>query len=1834
MAFETKQAPREALLQPGDQVDHYHVVRLLGRGGFGDVYLARDTRLGRRVALKVVHPEHLGSKEATERFLFEARATARFAHPHIITVFGVGEHEGTPYVALEFLEGRTLRQVLRDERPSRPAALRYALAIAEALTEAHGANILHRDLKPENVILPRDGRLRVLDFGLAKKLGPSSPQGAAVTEVAEAIAPTEAMPPPRLVQPPQADAQSDTIALPQLEQPDQGQTLPPTAGAEATPLPLAIDAEATPTEEYATLLSGYDSSAESGVRGTPFYMSPEQWSGGEQSSAVDVWALGVLLHELISGRFPFRASQPLAVGYEVCSARPLELRFEDDDGVPAELVALVARCLCKDPRRRPEAADVVVELRALLSPAQQQLAEEQGPFRGLLPFGERHAGLYFGREAELAAFLEQLRDEPTLAVVGPSGAGKSSFVAAGVVPRMREQGPLVLLRLRPGGDPFAALAARLRAGEQLSTQLSQLSAPSKNGSSGDTTQLAAELAEAPSRLGLELRQLAERHGARVLLFVDQLEELYTQVDDPELRRRFTSALHAAADDPLDPVRVIVTLRDDFLGRVAEGQDARRLLSRVTVLRSPDRAALRAILTRSAEAFGYRYEDDAIVDEMIAAIDDEPACLPLLSFAGRMLWERRDREAKLLRRADYEAMGGVAGALASHADAVIKALSAAQVGVARQLLLRLITAEGTRHTVERGKLLEGLGGDAELVLSRLTEARLLTSGRRGDGDAELELAHERLIDSWGRLSRWIDESREERIFLAEIGQAAALWQRRGERDAEVWQGEALEEARKGLDRCVSVSAEVGRFVAAGEAYEVEQQRAAKRRRGIIRGGLIGAAVAIIGMTVAWGFTLRSEALKVAIARDDAMRQLVRAHSEAAGLAMAQRQPHKARALFRAALERALDRRRVDKALLRQLRLTAFELEQEPLRLKIRLGGLPRAMAFSHDGATLWLLEGLGLMRLDVATGTRRRVLEAKRGGWALAVDRRGRFVAVACQHNKHREGSWGALLLLHPEQGNLLRSFPLPNKPTDLAVVDGNIRFIAAGSLWELASGEGQLRRLTPAPARGSDARLRAHAATSGALRYVRGFFKPRAVERNNERPWQTLPRGDRYWQVAYAGGVWVAGRGSRAPVHELVFEPGGRARALAAPTAVTRIVGTPQHALLAVGLQDGRVQLWDAERLTVRATVRLPAARVWHLSWSGDGQVLAAASRDDLAVWRVGPLLQRASRGHERVVISAAISPGGTRVASSGHQRTLLWDAKQGRLLRRLTSARVDALAMSPDGRRLVGAGADGTIFLWDARTGRQLRLLRGHGGPVVDVSFDAQGRFATISTDKTVRLWSSEGKQLRTLELPAVPLQVAFHPSGKRLAVAVAYRKDRLLLIDLASGERRWRWPSQLVGMKLRSVRYDRDGRLLVVDHTGSTWVDDRKFFGGLAGLGMMRTPGDYTGRHLYLSAPGLHNRAGLLLLARRPKRRIVRKYDGHRAPITTVVEDGSGRTLVTGDHDGVLRFWSRDARVPRAHTPLLIAGAAPRLYSRRGVRTLRPGLTPARWQRPEHAWERAVVTRALDAQRSQDRSTLCMLADDYALELWDLKTDRRLLRRPYDRKKILKHLVQIGGVGRSRLVGAYQRSCMVLVRNTLMLERPGRPSKKLADRVIAVTFQREPLILVTNMKRYRLLRLASDGRQLRDHGESWGSQTFDFDGRALLVSNRSLIVRPWDSDEPQKTRRVPLVSGRLASVASGPLGTILYGSTRGSAVIWDLEGQRKVLQLKLRGPLLHLARVGHHAYFATEQGDVEVVDLAPLMLDPCALLRRVWRRLPAIWIDGKLTPRGAPARHRCLER
>src|SRR3954447_16123745 len=183
-------------LKPGTLLLHYRVVSKIGAGGMGEVYLAEDTKLGRKVALKVLPAEVAANQDRMRRFVLEAKAAAALNHPNIAHIYEIGESDGISFIAMEFIDGQTLGNVFRDGIDL-PKVLRYLQHVAEGLAKAHAAGIVHRDLKPDNIMITRDGHVKILDFGLAKLVGGTneiSRDSEDSSRVATAILPQQSTP--------------------------------------------------------------------------------------------------------------------------------------------------------------------------------------------------------------------------------------------------------------------------------------------------------------------------------------------------------------------------------------------------------------------------------------------------------------------------------------------------------------------------------------------------------------------------------------------------------------------------------------------------------------------------------------------------------------------------------------------------------------------------------------------------------------------------------------------------------------------------------------------------------------------------------------------------------------------------------------------------------------------------------------------------------------------------------------------------------------------------------------------------------------------------------------------------------------------------------------------------------------------------------------------------------------------------------------------------------------------------------------------------------------------------------------------------------------------------------------------------------------------------------------------------------------------------------------------------------------------------------------------------------------------------------------------------------
>jgi serine/threonine protein kinase len=300
----------------GQTLKHYKVEELLGMGGMGVVYRALDTKLHRPVALKLLKPELVADPIRKSRFLVEAQSAAAVTHPAIASIYDIDEADGTMFIAMEFIEGRTVGRLIAEGELDLQGAVEIGHQIAEGLARAHEAKIIHRDIKSDNIMVTRDGHAKLLDFGLAKLLDPDLTEEDIPAEVSRTL-----------------------------------------------------------TRERVHTIAGT-------IMGTTNYMSPEQARGRAVDSRSDIFSLGVVLYEMVTGELPFSRGTGLDTMHAIVfeEAKPVTSLRRN---LPPQVHLIISRCLRKRPEDRyPDAGRLADDLKRL----EQQI--ETGTSLSL-PAGER-----------------------------------------------------------------------------------------------------------------------------------------------------------------------------------------------------------------------------------------------------------------------------------------------------------------------------------------------------------------------------------------------------------------------------------------------------------------------------------------------------------------------------------------------------------------------------------------------------------------------------------------------------------------------------------------------------------------------------------------------------------------------------------------------------------------------------------------------------------------------------------------------------------------------------------------------------------------------------------------------------------------------------------------------------------------------------------------------------------------------------------------------------------------------------------------------------------------------------------------------------------------------------------------------------------------------------------------------------------------------------------------------------------------------------------------------------------------------------------------------------
>jgi serine/threonine protein kinase/DNA-binding XRE family transcriptional regulator len=532
------------------------------------------------------------------------------------------------------------------------------------------------------------------------------------------------------------------------------------------------------------------------VVGSLAYCSPEQLRGVGVGPASDIYALGLLAFELFSGRRPFSATTRDALIYQQLYDAPPLLR-EFVPTIPERADGVIQKALAKDAAQRYQDAlsfvhDLDHELRdaksgwmgathgasdpgGLTSGTSAELLEQDNPFVGLAAFDEANAKNFFGRESLIESLVTRLQESVlprasgisrSLFVIGPSGSGKSSVVRAGLLPALRAGAVKgserwLISTMMPGEDPLQSLAqALLRVASTAPEGLHELLASDRSG-----------LARAIDR------SLAP--NTELLLLVDQFEELFTLCTDSKIREQWIAIICNAMLEPYSRLRVVFTLRADFLDRPLQQIDLAELLQqRTEMVPAMTLEELERAVVGPAKRAGLVFEP-GLVAAILADMGEQSGALPMLQYALAELF--RQRNGRELTLAGFRHMGGIRGALANRAESTYQTLDADAQAASKQLFLRLTTlGEGREDTRRRAfsRELEALFADpAPLIKAResFANARLLSYDRdQSSGKTTVEVAHEALLRNWPQLQDWLASSRSDLRLQRQLADATKIW----------------------------------------------------------------------------------------------------------------------------------------------------------------------------------------------------------------------------------------------------------------------------------------------------------------------------------------------------------------------------------------------------------------------------------------------------------------------------------------------------------------------------------------------------------------------------------------------------------------------------------------------------------------------------------------------------------------------------------------------------------------------------------------------------------------------------------------------------------------------------------------------------------------------------------------------------------------------------------------------------------------------------------------------------------------------------------------------------
>jgi WD40 repeat protein len=1190
------------------------------------------------------------------------------------------------------------------------------------------------------------------------------------------------------------------------------------------------------------------------------------------------------------------------------------------------------------------------------------------PYKGLRAFEEADADDFFGRDSFVTRLLDRLsagseKDQTTpevrvngrfLAVVGPSGSGKSSVIKAGLLPALR-RGRLpgahkwFIAEMTPGSQPLEELeAALLRVAVNPPTSLLKQFNEDQRGI-----------------LRAIKRVLPNDPAVELLLFIDQFEELFTLVEDPDTRQCFLDGLLAAVSETGSRLRVVLTLRADFYDRPllypGLGELVRMHNEVVLTLTAEE---LTEAIRRPAERVGVTFEDD-LVPVIVSEVISQPGALPLMQYALTELFDHCQNG--LLTQAAYRQTGGVLGAPSRRAENVYSNLNLARREVTRQLFLRLVTlGEGVEDTRRRlgipemvGLVAQSVEGDVAAssgeqqevreVLETFGKTRLLSFDRDPHSqNPTVEIAHEALLREWGRLKLWLNEVRAEVRLQRALGSAAGEWVTSGCDPSFLLRGTRLDQFESWAEETLlALNNQERDYLKASRSardarQKVEQVRQTRlatleRRSRRILQALV--SVLLVAMLVSLGLA------------DAARRQANLATAQ--GLALAAR------------MSLSVDHELSIMLALQSLETMYTTSGEEALRnaldsfrVRFSLEGDREftSMAFSPRADRIATLDNNGFLQFwDVRNGDELFSKQIGDGGGYITYSLDGSRLVAGM--------SDGSILILDTLSGRIELppltghtswfneiAFSPDGKVLSSVNNDGTFR------IWEPTTGEAWL--ILESPPEG--------VLFGNALAFIPGSDRMLVSDSNGNNLIIDIQTGEVISSLpshlnirdlmsshdVSPDGSWLAATSGNVPTIVDIWDLNGLLEGRTEhplfsleghKNTIATVDFNPEGRILASGSFDSTVKLWQLSPNGGQELMTLNehSGPIRKVRFSPDGSSLAAMSMDGkILVWDItsqggGDLLTLV--GHEDIVSSIAYNMDGSLLASAGFDGTVrLWDTVHGNLIHTFDhhQGMVYSVTFNPDGKYLASSGEDFTVRISEVASGKEIMIMKEHedvhghrsdykvGGlfpGVMAVAFSPDGRLiASTGEDSTLRVWDFDtGSLLNTHAIH--PNQnggtnLAFSPSGDLLLIGT----------DGLNPE------NNVEGPSLAAIWHIDNGRELIIleDLPGRVWgiafsPDGRLF--ALSGFGGFLTIHETNIGEELFSLTG--HTSTIITVAFSPdgsrlvsagvdlpkvwdikKREVLFHLPGHSGYVTSLAFNPDGTRLATAGQDGTIRIYAID--------------------------------------------------------------------------------------------------------------------------------------------------------------------------------------------------------------------------------------------------------------------------------------------------------------------------------------